>query len=95
MKKHYHQPIKLKRAIQSLVSFLDAYNGLRLKDRKDWEEEIVAVKNNVNPYDFRTFDKLVVELDIIGVQLAIAWDIFDSEIELFDRNITKIGNKIK
>jgi hypothetical protein len=95
MKKHYHQPIKLKRAVKSLVSFIDAYSGLRLKDRKDWEEEVAAVKSNVNPYDFRVFDKIVIELDVMGVVLAGAWDALDYEIRLFDKNVAKIGKNIK
>ena len=95
MKKKYAKPLKFRYAIKQLISFLDAYNGLREKDQNDWAGEIDALRSYVDQNDRKAFDKIVLDLDFLGRDIGDAWDCFDFKLELFTIKTNKILSKIK
>lgn len=82
MKKKLVQPIKFKRAIRNLQSYIDANNGT--SDLKEWNWEVEQTRISVNPEDRKRFDETTEELRMMGEMIEEAYQYLNDR--LFELN---------
>lgn len=87
----YANARKYKKAVNHLLGYLSSVNGC--SNLEEWQDEVEAIKESIDPKDYRKYDELVYKLEIIGLNYADAYDKFEQEIIEFDNELNNILKK--
>lgn len=85
----YTRPIKFRRAIKSLVEYIASSEGIVFY--KEWRGEVSYMRENtINWHDRAKYDKAVLKLEALGLELSDAWEAMDKKSANINKKLETI-----
>lgn len=84
---------KFRKALKWLEGYLDhSWGGI--EHHREWNGEVKAVREEVDPKDHRTFDAKVAKLEKMGLEQFRKWEAFDKEETKYRERLDDVFDKI-